>query len=431
VVDPVSPRGAVVALVVLSLVPFLPVGSGSGSPTFGPVVQVSSLGRAQTEASLALDPADPSTLFVCSPSGVPSIGYHQSWFYLSHDAGATWKYTVVENTLANGDTRAATYEGGDCDVAIDAAGTLYTADTWLGDLSVGHSEDGGRTWNGTALAVTSPIVDRPWLVAGPPGIVHLIHQDVQFAMPSVIWYTRSTDGGRTFQPSVPVTTATQDGAFTWEGPLVVAPDQQSLYVVYTRRPTAGVSTSLLPGEEVWVAASHDAGLTWTQHLVSTRPASASHLYPSLAMDAGGVLHVVFAQATADDQPIWYSSSSDQGASWSTPIKVLAGVYAFAPWVAGGPTAGSATIYWYGSSDPKASLNAVEPWFFYYGKVAGAGTPQQTLAAGTTTSSPVFDGQQNTTYEFSMVRTDPAGLGHVAAMAQRGASEVLDYQAQTG
>ena len=47
----------------------------------------------------------------------------------------------------------------------------------------------------TKLTVSSPIVDRPWLVATKPGTVHLTYQALQCCMPSAMWYTRSTDSG--------------------------------------------------------------------------------------------------------------------------------------------------------------------------------------------------------------------------------------------
>ena len=62
------------------------------------------------------------------------------------------------------DARNYTFEGGDCDVAFDEGGTMYAADTWLFNLSVGHSSDGGKTWEGTPLSASGLVVDRPWIV---------------------------------------------------------------------------------------------------------------------------------------------------------------------------------------------------------------------------------------------------------------------------
>ena len=110
-------------------------------------------------------------MFVCDPSGVPNTSNNQSYFHLSSDGGATWAFEDVEG--GSTDPRNYAYEGGDCDVAFDDAGTMYSADTWLGNLSVGHSFDAGATWSGRSLATSTPVVDRPWIVGGVEGTVYL------------------------------------------------------------------------------------------------------------------------------------------------------------------------------------------------------------------------------------------------------------------
>jgi hypothetical protein len=209
---------------------------------------------------------------------------------------------------------------------MDSAGTLYTADTWLGDLSIGHSTDGGETWRGTALAGTSPMVDRPWLVAGEEGTLYVSYQDLQCCTPSAIWFTKSTDYGQTFSPAVPVTTFAgnvppdptegPDGAYTWEGNFVVAKDGQDLYLVYTRRQAPAV-TEQSGAETVIVAISHDGGTTWSSRRITATDGPASYLYPSIAMDGAGGLHVVYSSAGKKDHPIW--SISEVGPTTSKPI----------------------------------------------------------------------------------------------------------------
>src|SRR3954471_7704827 len=183
-------RGACVALLAALALP-----AAASATTFAPPVLVSST-QAHRETSLALNPKNPSEMFLCDPSGVPNTQYNQSYFHVTRDAGASWNPIRVEGGQT--DLRNYAFEGGDCDVAYDAAGTMYSADTWLGSLSVGHSTDGGKTWDGTPIAAAAPIVDRPWLVGGPAGTVHFTYQDLQCCLPSAIWYTHSTDYGKTF-----------------------------------------------------------------------------------------------------------------------------------------------------------------------------------------------------------------------------------------
>ena len=384
----------------------------ASATTFAPPVLVSST-QAARETSLAMDPQDPRQMFLCDPSGVPDTSDNQSYFHATKDAGQTWSFMRVEG--GNTDLRNDAFEGGDCDVAYDAAGTMYSADTWLGSLSVGHSTDGGKTWDGTPLAAEVPVVDRPWLVGGRAGSVHFTYQDVQFGMPSAIWYVHSGDYGKTFSVPVPVTTATLDGAFSWEGNLVVSPDEQDMYLVYNRRQNGVVSTGSA-AEIVSVAASHDGGQTWSSHVVANVPASASYLYSSLAMDAKQNLYVVYSSQTATDQPIWLATSTDKGVTWSPPRALSRGASGFSPWVASDP-AGHVAVTWYGTPEPNAANGgtAKTKWFFYWARVEGATTSSPVITTGPTTSTPIYTGT-SAIPEFENLRLDADGRMHLGMSA---------------
>ncbi|MFN2524791.1 MAG: exo-alpha-sialidase [Actinomycetota bacterium] len=383
------------------------------APTRGwskPVVV--SADQAHRETSLVMSPTDPDLLFICAPSGVPNTEHNQSYFHISRDGGRSWKPARIESSS---ELRRYFFEGGDCDVAFDKKGTMYTADTWLGNLSIGLSRDKGKTWTGTPISGTTPIVDRPWLVGGPRGDIHVSYQDLQCCMPSAIWYTRSTDYGQTFLPAVPVAFAGPEGAFTWEGNLVVAPGAVHLYLVYTRRATPGLTASDSGPETVWVAASHDGGLTWNSHLVARRNTSASYLYPSMAIDRAGFLHVVFASPTDRDVPIWYSVSKDKAKSWSKPRPLMRGAAGYAPWVAAADK-GKAAVVWYGSTDPKADTTTESRWYFYWARISKGHTSKPRIRAGRTTRKPMFVGR-SLIPEFEMVRLDRRGRMHMGMSAR--------------
>ncbi|MDQ3645696.1 MAG: glycoside hydrolase [Actinomycetota bacterium] len=382
----------------------------SGGVKWTPPVLVST-DQAHRETSIALSPTDPDLMFVCDPSGVPNTQHNQSYFHVSRDGGGDWEPLRVETSPD--DLRNYAFEGGDCDVAFDEGGTMYSADTWLGNLSVGHSTDGGKTWAGTPLAGTSPIVDRPWLVGGPDGTIHVSYQDLQCCMPSAIWYTRSTDHGETFRPATLVASAGFDGAFTWEGNYVVSGNGNDLYLVYTRREAPLAAN---PPETVWVAASHDAGATWTSHLVAKRPTAASYLYASIAMDRAGYLHVVFASNTDTDVPIWYTVSKNQAKTWSKARPLTRGDAGYSPWIAAAGK-GEAAIAWYGSPDPEADTQKEVDWYFYWARVAKGHTSKPRITSGTTTAAPIYTGRSDIP-EFEMLRLDDDGRMHLGMSAFR-------------
>jgi hypothetical protein len=185
--------------------------------------------------------------------------------------------------------------------------------------------------------------------------------------------------------------------------------------VYTRRRLANNGLDSNGPETVWVATSHDAGATWTSNLVASMPTPASYLYPAIAMDAGGALHVVYASKTDEDRPIWYSSSSDQARTWSEPIALTHGDSGFSPWVAAGAP-GEVAVVWYGSPNPAVSLSSdKEDWYLYWARLSdGAVT-----GTGTTTTVPIYHGAQGQAPEFNQVRLGADGKMRIGASALSG------------
>ncbi|HWH09019.1 MAG TPA: hypothetical protein VNX21_07445, partial [Candidatus Thermoplasmatota archaeon] len=104
-----------------------------------------------------------------------------------------------------------------------------------------------------------------------------------------------------------------------------------------------------------------------------------------------------------------------GASWSTPVKVLAGVKAYSPWV-DAREPGRAAILWYGSPNATATLGTTQDWFHYWAVAEGADAGSVQFATGTTTATPIFTGRQGSTAEFNQVRVDADGLIHVGTNA---------------
>lgn len=393
---------------------------------WNPPVLMSEPAKAYIEASLALDPTDSRRAFSCTPAAIEAAYDSQSWFYSTSDGGETWGYQKVEGGLQ--DIRGLIIEGQDCDVAYDQAGTMYVADNWIGSVSVGNSRDAGKTWTGTPLAASVPVADRPWLVAGKPGHVFMSYQDVQCCLPSLMWFTKSSDYGKTFSPAVSVTSAADGpGAFTWQGNFVVSPSEQDIYLVYTRR--QGLNHIPEGPETIWVAHSRDGGATWESSLVATLPQQKTTIYPSIAMDAGGVLHVVWSAPGESSNPIYYSFSRN-GQLWHEPVALNPGKVGWAPWVAGG-AAGRAAIAWLGSPDPTATALTENPWFFGWAKVELVGDEPR-ITTGDTTTTPVFVGQQGKP-EFNTVRLDRNGKMHLAMavyQVQEGGSSSWVVYSQT-
>ena len=429
----VAAGGAVVFVLAALAIP----SDAAGSHTRWNLPVLISSTQAARETSIALDPTNPSRAFVCDPSGVPDTQDGQSYFFTTSNGGKKWDYESVETSSS--DSRRAAFEGGDCDVAYDSAGTMYSADTWLGDLSVGHSTDHGQSWSGTSLAGSSPIVDRPWLVGGKPGELFVAYQDLQCCLPAAMWFMKSTDYGQTFTQAVSVVGPTTDALYTWEGNFVVSPGGQDIYLVYSRRSSAGVRVNVdIPGlpmakqETIWVTHSADGGKTWTPRLVATLPTETSTIYPSIGLDTGGTLHVAWSAPSRIGNPISYTWSTDDGDTWVPAVPLNPGKVGWAPWVVSGGKPGQAAVVWLGSDDPKASSARKSSWFFSFAKVDSR-RANPVVEVANTTRTRMYRGLQ-VEPEFEMAHFDKRGKLHlgmsVYKTAKKGQSDHWAVYSQT-
>jgi hypothetical protein len=152
--------------------------------------------------------------------------------------------------------------------------------------------------------------------------------------PDDTYLARSSDGGRTFLPSVLVYTATYIPALAWWPGVEPSQERGVLYLalqplVWDYRPHFTRST--------------DGGETWSL----PRPISPlSGIYPKIAVDAqGGIYVVTFKQNDYDVRGYFYlSRSSDGGDTWSDPIPINSEPWAIQYWCSFFLVARGTTLY---------------------------------------------------------------------------------------
>ena len=221
----------------------------------------------------------------------------------------------------------------------------------------------------------------------------------------------------TFQPTSMIASASQEGAFTWQGNLVVSRNAKDLYLAYTRRGGAALGSLDDQGpEKLYVAASHDGGASWTSNLVVSLPKPMSYLYPSLALDRTGKLHVVFSSMGAKDRPIWYATSTDRAETWTKPAPLTRETAGYSPWIAVDDK-GAAAVVWYGSPDPATTDTTESDWYFYWARIPAGKYDARRVRTGTTTREPIFTGVSPIP-EFENTRLDRSGTMHIGASAYR-------------
>jgi hypothetical protein len=291
--------------------------------------------------------------------------------------------------------------GGDIDLAVPFSQppnqtfpTLAFSSLIAANVSTGKSVDRGDTFqknpagNGTGGI---SVDDRQWHEFIGNTSVYIWYRTLQ---PAVTQVQRSDDGGLTYGPAVTAGTTSQ------VGPIDV---HQATGVVY-----AGTSQGT-----VAVGVPAGAGLppvTYTVHQAATDPNGVAHLFfvTKVADDGtpNGTVYVCY----SNDKDILLKHSTDQGATWSLPVRVNnvgtnSNVF---PWMETGPIPGSVGIVWFGT--PGANDDNAE-WKVYYAQS--------------------FDATSNTPTFRNVEVTEPEHIIHAANISEGGLTgannrNLIDY-----
>jgi hypothetical protein len=280
-------------------------------------------GDAANEPSLAVDPSDPDRMAIgWRQFDTVASDFRQAGVAYSTDGGATWTFSGV---IDPGQFRS------DPVLASDANGRFYYSSLSAVDaVEVFISNDGGVTWPTETAAFGG---DKQWFTVDATdgmGAGHLYQNwNVQFSCCAPNDFTRSTDGGASFESPL----ALPMPSMKW-GTLAVGPDG-TLYAAgsdliqrFTKSTNArdaaqtpsfdpvqalflGGITTIATGAfemgpnpggllgQVWIAVDHSNDVT------------AGNLYVLGSVDPPG----------DDPGDVMLIHSEDDGASWSAPVRV--------------------------------------------------------------------------------------------------------------
>jgi BNR repeat protein len=250
----------------------------------------------------------------------------------STDDGVTWQPVA---------TPEAAY-GGDPGLALDAMGRLYFsylafpqqlvcdsgADYPGGDeLHVVFSDDMGASWSppmnvAPGMFVSSHyFVDKPWLTTGTNGDVFVSFTpfpSVSATAPDDLWVAYSHDRGLTWSAS-----QLSDAGRTHGRSLAMLSTDAAGKVYGTWWEDAG--DPLAPGGLIWMAVSNDRGVTWQPNVQVTPEADAYFDDPEIvAAPDGSVVYVTYQRipplGSIDEYDVM-ASVSIGGAPFAAPVKV--------------------------------------------------------------------------------------------------------------
>jgi hypothetical protein len=343
------------------------------------------------EVSIAINPKNPDNIVAASfQAGRPPRPHYASYNYVSVDGGKTWKTVPVE------DPKGLTQ--GDDAVYFSSDGTVYHIHlSFVGirvarppraetGMLVESSKDGGLTWNESVPAVNHvntviPFEDKPGIVVDNApqskykGNVYLawtrfdVYGSSDPDCHSQIYFSRSTDSGKTFSMPVRISDGPgdcRDSDNTVEGAVPTVGPNGEVYLVW-----AGPSGLVFKK-------STDGGLSFTKDkVIGEMPGGWDFSVDGLDRANGmavtgvdlstgankGTLYVNWIDARNGDPDVFVASSHDTGETWSTPVRVnddpvRNGKAQFFTWMSVDPADGSVNVVFYDRRDTEGALTKV-------------------------------------------------------------------------
>jgi hypothetical protein len=298
--------------------------------------------------------------------------------------------------------------GGDTDVVADDQGNIYFIDLEaLVNLGTSVSNDRGNTWRKNPAAVQNAAVDRQWYAVdnGTTGAADDNTVFMAFHTLAVGTFIYSSPGSKGSSDAV--------GGLVWQSssaksPAPLANDASCGQLRFDR-----VKRNLLyacgEGNHVRITIGHvnPGQRTGIEYHNVNAPASpgggdVGHLFPSVATDAAGNIYASWIDE--NDNNAYYSYSTDEGATWSTPVRVngAPSVTNEFLWAQGGDP-GTVVLAWLGTEtsgtpdsypswkvDPQGST-AIK-WFGYVSTITAAASKKPVLAQQRFTEKPMHYGQ---------------------------------------
>ena len=311
------------------------------------------------EVTIAINPANPQNLIA---------GANLNYVYFSIDGGYTWTQQRLASLYG---------VWGDPSVVFDADGNGYFGHLANPPQSLGYfidriivqkTTDGGETWNtGAGIGFRQPKQqDKEWVAADISNSPHRNNLYVAWtefdsygsshpADSSRIRFSRSTDGGINWSTAITLSDRggnCLDGDATTEGAVPAVGPEGQVYVAWSGPQGIVLDRSFDGGQTFGrdlPVAAHYGG--WAQQVDGLQRANGM---PVTGCDISqspyrGTVYVLWSDQRNGDIDIFIARSTDQGETWSTPLRVnddQSGRDQFFPWLAVDPVTGGVYVVFY-------------------------------------------------------------------------------------
>jgi hypothetical protein len=251
--------------------------------------------------------------------------------------------------------------GGDTDLAVASAKNaqgnynVYVASLTLASVDVSTSTDNGADWTLNPLGALVPGDDREWIAADGASKVCVSYHDIATFNIDV---NCSADAGTTFTQLGEAIDSSHSYAINANeignqtiDTSATSPYQHTIYQTFsavdsTSEQATCITTGPCNYRDVFMGVSTDGGQTFTDYLVhrGSPDTSYGHQFVNVTTDQAGNVYSIY----SDDQNTYLSYSTDQGKTWSAPLKINSVATAIFPW-ASALAPGKIDVVYYGSS----------------------------------------------------------------------------------
>ncbi len=272
-------------------------------------------GDAANEPSIAIDPTNPNDLVIgWRQFDTIASNFRQNGWAYSHDGGASWTHPgVIQPNQFNSDPV----------VDTDAQGNFfYLSYPGATTLKVFRSANAGVSWTGPVIA---PGGDKAWMTIDKTTSIGAGNIYIMWQVASgPATFTRSTDGGLSFMPAIPVPNTPTFGTIAVDtaGTLYAAGlrgQRFSQFVMArstnaknaTQTPTFSV-VSVGMGGSMGISGGPNPGGLLGQAQVAPDPSRPGHVY---------MLCSVVPSSGVNAMDVHLVRSTNGGASFSAPVRV--------------------------------------------------------------------------------------------------------------
>jgi hypothetical protein len=206
------------------------------------------------------------------------------------------------------------------DIAVDKNGNihviwsqLYPGEGKEAELYYRRSRDRGRSWS-SPLDLSSSSGDSSWMqitVDGQNNIYVVWVEQTHATGGGIgdlgVFYSHSTDRGDSW--SDPMNISGEEAGL----PTIVARGESEVHVIWTRFDRGPGHNDLY--HQMW------DGKQWSAPHLIIDNAGKGVVWPRVAVDSGGNIHLVWMAEAEKGGAVYYSWSSDGGESWSAPVDI--------------------------------------------------------------------------------------------------------------